>query len=947
MAKDIKFNIKLTVDGKEQVVTASTNIKGLAQQLGIARTRSEKFTVSMLKWNQSTQAIQNAYSSFQQLTSVMKEMTSAYEVQEVAETKLSSVMKQRMNASSSDIESIKKLASEQQKLGVVGDEVSLSGIQQVATFVNQKSTLETLMPALNNLIAHEGGLNATTEQATTLGNLLGKAMQGQTGVLRRVGVTFTDAQARVMKFGSESEKAAMLAQIVADNYGNVNEALAKTDSGKVKQMTNEFGDMKEAIGKALAAYMPMIEKMSEIGFAVSGVAVMVTSLGSLAKMLGVAKLATIAYTATVKFTKTAMVSLTVATGSATVAATALAAAYTMGLSLAITGVATLISNLCSSEDDAAKTTGEMSDAAQKAKDRQDELNTTMTNASSEISIMITRLKDFNGSKTDEQKLIKDCNDKYGDAMGYYGSVSDWYAVLTANSKTYCDQLVNEAKMRQLANQAADAEQNAHDIKYNKDGSLKYYKTKGAPKIVKDENASPVSKLLGTDYKVEYGQSDKSKAEGQRNQKLREANSLKQQMVAVNKSIMSQEAKMRQPVKGTHQLASAPTYPASAKTDKPKKTSAKTDKPDKIDTPKPDNTVTELNLDEIKTYNQLNEQISLYQDKLNNATEGQRPAIQKHIEDLNGIKDKWDEALNSAETYKPGDISTLNTGADIDKAIQFYSEQQQNEDGDHIEETQKKIDALTEKKHNLYIGIDLISMNKEIKEINKLSGKEYKLKISGMNIDDIKSKIEELNDLLTSSEVTDKQKTTIKSIIEQYKKYGKEVDKTNKKTEELDGISNAASSVNDLANSMTNLFEGSKAMAASMAVVSLAASMSQLIASMVRKADEGTIGPWDWIAAVAAGTAAVVSTAAQFKSIGVFAKGGVVSGPTLAMVGEYAGASNNPEIIAPLDKLRNMIEPQSYGGGNFRFEIEGRKLVGVLANETRISSKSGKRTNIKI
>ena len=43
----------------------------------------------------------------------------------------------------------------------------------------------------------------------------------------------------------------------------------------------------------------------------------------------------------------------------------------------------------------------------------------------------------------------------------------------------------------------------------------------------------------------------------------------------------------------------------------------------------------------------------------------------------------------------------------------------------------------------------------------------------------------------------------------------------------------------------------------------------------------------------------------------------------------------------------MIEPQSYGGGNFRFEIEGRKLVGVLANETRISSKSGKRTNIKI
>lgn len=38
----------------------------------------------------------------------------------------------------------------------------------------------------------------------------------------------------------------------------------------------------------------------------------------------------------------------------------------------------------------------------------------------------------------------------------------------------------------------------------------------------------------------------------------------------------------------------------------------------------------------------------------------------------------------------------------------------------------------------------------------------------------------------------------------------------------------------------------------------------------------------------------------------FADGGIVSGPTLGMVGEYSGARNNPEVIAPLDKLQNMI-----------------------------------------
>lgn len=99
-------------------------------------------------------------------------------------------------------------------------------------------------------------------------------------------------------------------------------------------------------------------------------------------------------------------------------------------------------------------------------------------------------------------------------------------------------------------------------------------------------------------------------------------------------------------------------------------------------------------------------------------------------------------------------------------------------------------------------------------------------------------------------------------------------------------------------------------------------------------------------AIAAGF--VASAKAAVLAIGAtpFADGGVVSGPTLALVGEYAGASNNPEVIAPLDKLRTMLQPQGVAaGGVVRFEIDGTKLVGVLANRTRISSKSGKRTNI--
>lgn len=87
-------------------------------------------------------------------------------------------------------------------------------------------------------------------------------------------------------------------------------------------------------------------------------------------------------------------------------------------------------------------------------------------------------------------------------------------------------------------------------------------------------------------------------------------------------------------------------------------------------------------------------------------------------------------------------------------------------------------------------------------------------------------------------------------------------------------------------------------------------------------------------AIAAG-AALVTTAAFAKSIiqnaTAFADGGIVSGPTLAMVGEYSGAANNPEVIAPLNKLKSLIDvdgdKNSFGDVTFR--IEGTTLVGIL------------------
>ena len=86
-------------------------------------------------------------------------------------------------------------------------------------------------------------------------------------------------------------------------------------------------------------------------------------------------------------------------------------------------------------------------------------------------------------------------------------------------------------------------------------------------------------------------------------------------------------------------------------------------------------------------------------------------------------------------------------------------------------------------------------------------------------------------------------------------------------------------------------------------------------------------PWVGIAAAAALTGVMIATMASLPK---FAEGGIAYGPTLGLFGEYAGASHNPEVVAPLDRLRSLIAPQeSSGGGSVRFRIEGRDLVGIL------------------
>jgi hypothetical protein len=67
----------------------------------------------------------------------------------------------------------------------------------------------------------------------------------------------------------------------------------------------------------------------------------------------------------------------------------------------------------------------------------------------------------------------------------------------------------------------------------------------------------------------------------------------------------------------------------------------------------------------------------------------------------------------------------------------------------------------------------------------------------------------------------------------------------------------------------------------------------------------------------------------------FANGGLVTGATMGLVGEGRGTTmSNPEVIAPLDKLKQFIDPNGGGGGEVTFRIEGNSLVGILNRENK-------------
>lgn len=159
---------------------------------------------------------------------------------------------------------------------------------------------------------------------------------------------------------------------------------------------------------------------------------------------------------------------------------------------------------------------------------------------------------------------------------------------------------------------------------------------------------------------------------------------------------------------------------------------------------------------------------------------------------------------------------------------------------------------------------------------------------------------------------------------------------------MDGVVSSARSAASAFSGLGEAMESPELNIAGIIMGAIANVMAGYAQASVAASETGN--PWVWAAFAIAGLAEAIGVVSQIKAATAFADGGIVSGPTYALVGEYAGARNNPEVIAPLNKLRDLM-PEAGGTPvvlDHEVVIDGSKIKILLRNINRRDSFVGMR-----
>jgi hypothetical protein len=133
----------------------------------------------------------------------------------------------------------------------------------------------------------------------------------------------------------------------------------------------------------------------------------------------------------------------------------------------------------------------------------------------------------------------------------------------------------------------------------------------------------------------------------------------------------------------------------------------------------------------------------------------------------------------------------------------------------------------------------------------------------------------------------------------------------------------------IGKSISSVIKGTKTMGQAIAEA-IKGIIQAFVAKAIAALAADSIAKGGWFGLIAAATAPMVVGSLFDSIMPKFASGGIVSGPTMGMMGEYPGARSNPEVIAPLSKLKGMM---GGGSGYLYSHIRGNDIY--LSNEREL------------
>lgn len=343
-----------------------------------------------------------------------------------------------------------------------------------------------------------------------------------------------------------------------------------------------------------------------------------------------------------------------------------------------------------------------------------------------------------------------------------------------------------------------------------------------------------------------------------------------------------------------------------------------------------------------------------------------------------------------EQQVPDDVDKLNNIKKLQLAIDFYKKQLLNAEKEELQAIDEIIAQIQNKKNAINDIADIDQIKSITDELKKVKGYKLKVDVDKIGLQNIQSYILKLQNILINAgdSVYEKQRQQIQKLILQWQKYAKvakastiSFKKAWNAVEDIgfgiENISNLCKGgasdwqiFTGIVDSAIQIFDGfaevvniiktlaavSKAATTEQATAAAADTVSTKVEAMAYRelAASEFMAAHAGIPFVGAGIAEgfIAQMLATVGAVAAtpFANGGIVYGPTIALTGEYAGASSNPEVIAPLSKLKDIIAGKGHYvevvGDNrtIKAVVKGQDIEIALANTTRIHRK---KSNIRI